>query len=524
MQLSRSKYISILLVPVLLLVALPAAAKFQLWPKGKLEVVPVGKVVSMKNYLLVDAEGLTIPLTGPGEITGYAKAHYPPGDTALRQVALQLSGVPGLPASLDFDFKAPTRGTYADGRTGLPSSGKKLALSIPAGNHELRITGPSGGRMMLILYYEGPEQPMKKRELPATPKPPQAKKKAKKKTYKFMGFKLSSSASLKFTADDNAYKYSWQFIDEYQGGWAPEKYQFMDSVGDVIVAPGISLNGSKKIWDIGTTKLSLKYSRLQYLRNTKLANQEFRFVVRQGTGKGKSIEVYYSYSPSKYLRQLNDRPPTISDNIPVVSEEFRLTRNKIVTAWRQKVNKKLSLKLALTYKLYYYNRPHIENDINAFDWQGTLYWTLAKPVRLTLDYTYTDANALGIDIDGQELATSPASDGTYKGNKYNVELRWKPPFKQLVNDLTVRAQYSVAYFSAEGTEKIEDDPYHVGRQDNVYTYQIKGSRKLPWRKIGTNFGFSYAERDVDSPWWGDIKEDKNWISRTWWLGFSYKLF
>ena len=32
--------------------------------------------------------------------------------------------------------------------------------------------------------------------------------------------------------------------------------------------------------------------------------------------------------------------------------------------------------------------------------------------------------------------------------------------------------------------------------------------------VDMSFGFSYAQRDTDSPWWGDIKEDKNWIVRT----------
>ena len=42
--------------------------------------------------------------------------------------------------------------------------------------------------------------------------------------------------------------------------------------------------------------------------------------------------------------------------------------------------------------------------------------------------------------------------------------------------------------------------------------------------VDMDWGFGYAERDVDSPWWGDIKEDKNYISRTYWIGFSSTLF
>jgi len=85
------------------------------------------------------------------------------------------------------------------------------------------------------------------------------------------------------------------------------------------------------------------------------------------------------------------------------------------------------------------------------------------------------------------------------------------------------ARYAVAYYSAEGTIKIEDDPYHVGRQDNEYAYEISGARSLTER-IDMDFGFRYGERIVDSPWWGDIREDKNWIQRTYSIGFSTAVF
>ncbi|MCP4550121.1 MAG: hypothetical protein GY835_26980 [bacterium] len=525
-MLSRRTIFLPVLVLALLMLATPVFARFALEPRGEVTVVPIGKAATSKDYFKVGTSGLILPVVGPGEITGYAKVHFAPGDSLDKSVELRFSGVPGLPASRSLTFKQPKRGTYAGGRKGMPSGGKKIALTIPAGTHELRIDGGvvGGGELFLLLNYEGPEQPAFERQFKATEKP-KPKKKPKKRKIKLGGFTLSSSSGLKFTYDDNAYKYSNDYIYSYLNGGPSEKWKFLNRVDDAIINPSLSLTGKRKFFDIGTTSITLKFSRLQYWHNPKLCNEEYRGSVRQDVGKGRSLELYYSYSPSKYLRQLNDRPPNVSDNISMTSQEFRLTRNKVVATWRHKLRKNLNLRLMMTRKLYFYNRPHLENDTWAYDWQATAYWTINKPFRLTLDYAYTDANALGIDVDGQVLDTSPASDGTYKGNKFNMELRWKPPFKQIVKDITVRAQYSVAYFSAEGCNTIGEDSYHVSRQDNMYTYQIKASRKLPYYpKISTNFGFGYAQRLVDSLMWGDIKADKNWISRTFWLGFSYKLF
>ena len=57
---------------------------------------------------------------------------------------LSLSGIDGLPAEVSLSFDMPRRGEYADGRPGRPSGGKKIALSIPAGEHDLMIGGGDG--------------------------------------------------------------------------------------------------------------------------------------------------------------------------------------------------------------------------------------------------------------------------------------------------------------------------------------------------------------------------------------------
>ncbi len=528
------------------------AETIQVHPAQPSPTIPVGKVDAAKDYHLLSPEGLVFRLEGPGTLSGFAKVHMAPGETGPLSAELSLSGVPGLPATIPLSLKYSRRGVYADDRPGTPSRGARVSLEIPAGRHELRISGEG---LFAILYYDGPAQ--WGTVVVEKPKP----KKPRKLTEQ-LGLSWRSSASLKFTYDDNAYKMSEDYKGEYRDRlyWNEEKFQKVERLDDLIVAPTFSLEGRRKnLLPWGRTRIGLRYAGNAFMNNTALFNHEFRVYMRQGLGPG-SLELYYNYSPSKYLRQLNDRPPLVSDNTPVVSEEFRLERNKLVAVWRQKLHKRVSGTLQVMRKLYYYNEPHLENDMNTTDISATFGIKLAKPFSLKLQYEYSDAKARAIDVVGQELETSPASDGTYKQNKYNAELAWSWPLKAVSSKLTLRAQYVVAYFSAygdideyskgysnlwaddgldfamaafDGDGPIAVDTYHTGRVDNVYTYQIKGGRKLPvklqelmgWeRSISMSYGFGYAERDVDSPWWGDIKEDKNWISRTYWIGFSTRLF
>lgn len=511
--------------------AAPARADQPLWPQGQPATLLLGRGEAAAAYCVMPAAGLTYRIEGPGALSGFVKTHVAEGDTATQVGLLRLSGVPGLPAELPLSLAASRIGGYADGRAGSPSRGTRLALEIPAGRHELHLAGAlaGGAPLYVALYYEGPPQwdtaPL---SVEAPPKPRPANER--------FGLTWGLGASLGFTYEDNVFQMSEAFRQEYLTRlyWNEERFQEIERLDDLILSPSLDLTAQRKFFAQGLTRFSARYSREQYALNTVLDNHEFRLVARQFFGRN-SLEIYYAYSPSKYLRQLNDRPPLTSEQTPVVSEQFRLERNRFVSTWRHRFRKNLSGSLALTKKLYYYNEPHLENDLNTLGVDVNALWTIARPWRLSLTYAYEDAAARAIDVEGQQLESSPASDGTYKGNTYNAELRWaptQPAIKRWLPELRVRAQYGADYYSAKGTQTISDDPYHVGRQDNTYTYQIKGGRPLPavFRNLGlpddvdVDYGFGYAERDVDSPWWGDIKEDKNYISRTYWVGFSSTLF
>lgn len=515
----------------LLLAVAPLRAAQELAPQGKPATLLLGRGEAAAVYCVLPPAGLVYHLEGPGTLSGFVKTHNAPGETGERLGVLHLSGVPGLPDSLPLALAASRIGGYADDRPGSPSRGTRLNLAIPAGRHALSLRGElaGGGELFIALYYDGPPQwETQPLAVAAPPKPRPANER--------FGLTWGLSASLGFTYEDNVFQMSEAFRQEYLQRlyWNEEKFKEIERLDDLILTPSLDLTAQRKFIALGATRFTARYSREQYAVNTILDNHEFRLGVRQAIGK-QSLEVYYAYSPSKYLRQLNDRPPLTADTTPVVSEQFRLERNRFVSTWRQRLHKNLNASVALSKKLYYYNKPHLENDLNTWGVDLNATWTIARPFRLSLTYAYENAAARAIDVEGQQLETSPASDGTYEGNTYNAELRWAPSqaaIRRWLPELRLRAQYGVDYYSAKGTHTISDDPYHVGRQDNTTTYQVKGGRPLPalLRNFGLpedvdmDWGFGYAERDVDSPWWGDIKEDKNYITRTYWIGFSSTLF
>jgi hypothetical protein len=522
------KLTALALLAALGVAAHAAQARSLLRASGEATLVPVGRPGASLDYLQAGIDGVVIPLIGPGEISGFAKVHFAEGETADKSAELRFAGVPGLPASLPLSFVAPTRGEYGDGRPGRPSAGAKIALSIPAGKHELRITGEvaGGGAPLVVLYYEGPEQPADK--LPAPP--PEKPRAQQAPPGGLWGFQWQGSGSIEFAYDDNAFSYSPAFEHEYYNGFpllGLERFKEVDRFDDLLITPTLNLEARRDLIALGATRLALRYSREQFWHNEVLNNEEYRVTVRQDLGKGRSLELYYSYSPSKYLRELNDRPPLTSENTPVVSEPFRLTRNNLVATWRQNLGRSLSGRLLYTHSRYYFNKPHLEDDLIGNELRGSLTWTIAKPWRLTLDYGYRDGDGRGMDLEGDTKETSPASDGTNKRDLYQAELLWRPPFRKVIESISARARYMASYYPAEGTVKIEDDPYHVGRLDKEYAYRVAAGRELKEvaAGLGAEIGFQYAERAVESPWWwGDVVADRSWIVRTYWFSLDYRFF
>jgi hypothetical protein len=484
-----------------------------LLPTGTPVLAPVGTGDKAKDYVVVGPEGAEFQLSGSGTLSGWIRVHLDPGNKNIHAAVVQFEGVPGLNSMPENVFKPSSKWAYDDGRAGQPSGGKKLLpVQIPAGAHTLRISA-ANETLLLRLTWE-PDQPKGKAQ-PALIAASPAKPKKKKSPWQ-----TSVKVGLETIYDDNFLRYSDDFQTDLLSGEYPHKYQ-AEQIDSHIFAPSLDMYVQRKMFDMGKTRARFKVKSWRYVQGFLKTNTSFDYQIRQFLSGGRSLEVGYNYAPEQYIRELSDHPPGTGVDDETPYGEFRYTRNVFTMTWRQKLHKKVSLKLFMHRSLRYYNKPYMENDIKDLGLRTTVSWKAHKEWTITADYGYADAPARGWDTIGETRENSDDSNPSYNQDMYQLAVAWSPKWaKPVFNKVDVRGRYQVAWFTSP--KSVEDDPYHAGRIDRVYQTRIAFNRKLP-HGVDMQVGFQYAMREVESPWDGDISEDKNYDQRRYWIGLTYKL-
>jgi len=511
------KTFTCVLVGILLILAPGAICHAQVRyipaPNEAPTLVPVG--ADGKPYVRLSATPVTYQLVGPGTLTGYARVHFAEGETEPKPGRVILLGIVGTTAVNELTFK-PSRSTlYTDARPGQPSGGQKLEWEIPAGEHTLVFNGDSadGSEIFLLLYYAGPEQAagsVSRLEAQVAKKP-----EAKPQRYSVRGL-----FGLDLIYDSNFLGLSDDYIDDWRTGLYPEEFKNR-TVDDFIVSPSLDIEVRRQYIGLGQTRLRGRATMWYYSANHIKHNQQYDFFLRQYLGRGKNLELYYSYAPEQYIRMLSDRPPFTPGEDPSVYKEFRFTKNVLGMAYRHRASRTISLKLVIEKNLRYYNRPFIENDINATEVRGTLYWNALGNLNFSFDYSYEYAAAKAVDSVLETPETSDDSDGTYERDLYRLGITWRPRFlRPLFNRADLSGLLMLYYFPTE--KELFEDPFHSGRKDTVYKISLSFERRLNSR-LTVNIAGRYTERTVDSPWPGDITLDKDYDKYRIWLGFAYKL-
>lgn len=511
---------ALLLAGLTLLAAGPALAAYSVRCLGDPPLRAVTRGDSSKDYVSLAQGGITIPLQGPGELSGYVKMALKPG--ATRKGALRFAGVPGLPEGKSWSFSPSSKDRFPDLEGRVPSGGKKITFAIPEGRHSLKIKGDP--QLMVILYYEGPEQPLPREK---RGKPVKPAKKAKKKS----GWDIRKSAGLGITYDDNIVHYSEDLIDEYVGGavgaWyiseseEPEleygKYR-LRSYDDIILSPDISLEARRTFWSLGQTRFKANFSYSRYLYNPIKDVKSLKLTIRQVLpGSGQSLEFSYAFTPEKYIRELTDRPPYAAGDDPRPWVGFRFASNDWTLVYRHRLHKKLNFKLHLETGLRYYNLPFIEQDLADYEAIGTLYWDPVKSWRLTAIYGAARGWTRRTDTVEEEALTSDDNDNSYTQDRYRVDLTWKPK-KFFFESINLRYQLRLMYFTSP--KLLWDDPFHVGRKDIYHSYRITFGRDLT-KKIGASYSVDYSQRILKSPFTGDISEGMDYDNLRFWIDLTY---
>lgn len=333
-------------------------------------------------------------------------------------------------------------------------------------------------------------------------------------------WRTSATFGLETIYDDNFLRYSDDYLDAFRTGAAPWKFR-IDRADCHILAASLELEARRRLLPWGDTRLRGRFKRWQYVQESIKTNEGFWWYARQYMPGGRSVELAYSYAPEQYIRQLSVRPPWEPPSAELQWDEFRYTRNEFAVIWRDRLAREVSYKLDFSRTLRYYNQLFMENDIFAWGVRATLYLRPHRDWRLTLDYGYEDAPARGYNEVGETKDTSDDSDPSYEQDLYQVAASWRPRWlRPLCDAVDLRAQYQAYWFTSD--KVLADDPYHVGRKDEVYAVEFTLSRGVG-RSVDVELGMRWGRRTVDSPWRGDIAEDKDYTQHRYWLGLAYEL-
>ncbi len=494
------------LLALALLAFTPARAAYGPEPSSEATVVPVGG----KDYLLISEGAVVVPLIGPGTFYGYARAGFAPGEDGAKPGLVRIAGLGERTVRIPLDFTPSPSSTWDDGRAGLPSGGRRFEVYVPEGRWNLRLSGevPEGGILTAVLYYDGPPQP--------------GTSAAEAAAQRENPWRYRNSFTLEMIYDDNILTQHDENIDPWLG-WPrddvdPDDYR-IKTYDDLIIAPQLDLAAERHLLDWGKTRFRFKVKRWMYVQNPIKTNTDLDFSARQYFGGGKSLELRYQYAPEQYIRQLGDRPPYTDPDLDAESREFRFTRNVATATWRHYMGELSYFVLAETNRRYY-NKPFMENDIEAWEVRGQVaYRFFDRDLRVSLDYSYEDAAGRGHDTVGETAETSDDGDPGYERDLYRLGLDLQTPWLQPVCEEVGAVYLFMDYYYT--TEKdIFVAPYQRGRRDKWTKIFLSASRELT-RDLELDFTFVYSERAIDSSWYGDITLDKEYIQHRYELSLIY---
>ena len=485
-----------------------------LLPLGSPETVAIGRTGT--PYLVVGLQAVTVPVMGPGEVTLYVRVSMPTEGAVQRAGNLTIGGLPGPDLSLDLDFLPSRAAAWPDDRPGRPSAGTRAVFPVPAGRHDLRLTGQArgGDPLLVALYYQGPVQP----SVPGLLIVPATAEAAPDEPAEPL-WSFSGDAGLDIIYNDNILTNSNDDLEDFLAGLAPWKF-IQESNDDLVLAPSLGLQGQADLIGWGPSRLSFKVKRWMYAFNPVKTNTDFNFYARQYFGTSRSLEAFFHFAPEQFIGMLSDRNPLDDPDAPLAWREFRFQRNTWNLTWRQRINRRFSGKAIFERNFRYYNQPFMENDIEAWELRGSLSWRISRAVTLDLDYSYEDAAGRAVDEVGETPTTSDNSDPGYRRDLYRVGLALKPrALKRYLDGFDLSFLFMDYYYTTGRT--LVDDPYHVGRRDTYYKATVEADRRLT-RSVSVKAAVRRTQRLVYSPWEGDITTDKDFTQWLYWVNLNYR--
>lgn len=535
-----------------------------LQPDGKPPAsITIGAGESARDYYRIDRDACPLTLEGPGTLRVYVRADIPPGFDAPDSAWVALEGLIGFPAQRwALGLSAPKGSNYPSGRKGRPTSAQRIALIVPTGRNELRVSGTSdiGQNLYAAFAYERvtlpppvPEviaPPVEAAPADATPAPKRPPRTPRKPAPKPPTWQFSANAGLGAIYDDNIMRLSSATIEEFRRNESTLAAK-LNTYDDLILDGTLDLEIARPLLFRKETALRFYYERWQYARNNIKTNEDFEVRVRQTLRASDYLELSYLYAPSGYIKELSDRPPFVPTSVPRVYLPFKVTRNAFTATYRWRPIAWLTVRAIGGRVLRYYNRPFLENDLwewNARVGLDAVYGRLTT----TVHYGYANVAARGYDSVGETLETaSEGSDGSYEKDWYRLQFAYRPkraPYTPTAphgiagllqrgaaqvdrgliaartSAFTVMLDYQRQFYTSPLPLAV--DPLHVGRLDQTKQIQVTWASRPVWRRVTLEAGWRYTRRSANgagSLIGEDPSEEKDYTGSRYWLGIATPL-
>jgi hypothetical protein len=547
----------------------PARAEFEpVLPDLKLDGKPqpsitIGAGESARDYYRIDRDACPLTLEGPGTLRIFVRADIPPGFDAPDSAWVTLEGLLGFPTQRWALGLTSSKGSvYPSGRRGRPSGAERIALIVPTGSNQLRVSGTSdiGENVYAAFTYERVALPPPVPQVippaetsapsetpPATTRPPKTPRKPAPKppTWEF-----GANAGLGAIYDDNILRLSAVSIEEFRRNESTMATA-LNTYDDLILDGTLDLEVSRDLLFHKATSLRFFYERWQYARNDIKTNEDFEIRVRQAARSADYLELSFLYAPAGYIKELSDRPPFVPTSVPRVYLPFKVTRSQFTATYRWRPISWLSVRGIGGRELRYYNRPFLENDL--WEWNGRVgldaVW---GRLTTTVHYGYADVAARGYDSVGETLETADeGSDGSYEKDWYRLQFAYRPkktPYapaaphgvvgwiqrgaaqvdrgliRASTASLTLMLDYQRQFYTSQLPLSV--DALHVGRLDQTKQIQLTWASRPVWRSVTLEAGWRYTRRSANgagSLIGEDPSEEKDYTGSRYWLGIATPL-
>jgi len=313
-------------------------------------------------------------------------------------------------------------------------------------------------------------------------------------------------SKLSFAYDDNIFKYAEQDIDKFINNIEPYRYP-IETYDDFITTILFHAKIRRHIFGSNATTFNAKIRGNLYYLNKEKDYGSFSFSVWQKTGKRGHILSKYLFIPRYFVRYYPDFDIITPYEYPYFADCF-FQKHAFLLEGGYKVIGDAELAISLSTETHNYNDSFNEYDTRKYSIGFSARIPFRKIVHTGFSYSFSTADAKGVDEPGEAKEMSDDSDISHDEDKIKVSCdidlseNNKPFLFQSAFEVT-RRLYT--------TDKpILVDPTHAGRED-IKTIIRLGFSFIPSNRLQFTIGYIYEMKDVSTPYdLNEIEEIKNY--------------